>query len=262
MLEKLIIEEIGSKDMEVGLVVKDLREDGWTLQYNEENIFPSASIIKILIMVEAFQQIEEGKFTKDEKILVEDKDKVEFSIISELKEGEYTLIDLITWMIIVSDNTATNVLIDLLGYENINNMAKSLGCKNTLLQRKMMDFNKIKLGKENLTTPLDMGLILDKIYHGEILSEDSCSSMLNILRRQRVKDRLLRYIVRDEALANKTGELEGINHDIGIFFLENVDYLIGVFTKGGEGPQDRKRTIGKISKLVYNHYRGDIFENR
>ncbi len=75
-------------------------------------------------------------------------------------------------MIIISDNTATNALIELLGYEEINKMAEFLNCKNTVLQRKMMDFEAAKLGKENLTTPMDMALIMEKIYNKSILSEN------------------------------------------------------------------------------------------
>lgn len=262
MLEKLILEEIESTEEEVSVVIKNLKENKWIFKYNEEKVLPSASTIKILIMIEAFHRIQLGEYKIDEKIIVDKKDRVDFSIISELEEDKYSLIDLITWMIIISDNTATNALIELLGYEEINKMAEFLNCKNTVLQRKMMDFEAAKLGKENLTTPMDMALIMEKIYNKSILSEKSCEMMLDILKRQRHRDKLPRYIVDDVILANKTGELTGINHDIGIFYLENLDYLIGVFTTDGKDDNVGKKTIGKISKLVYDNFRGDIFENR
>ncbi len=158
-------------------------------------------------------------------------------------------------MIIISDNTATNVLIDLLGYEEINKMAELLNCKNTVLQRKMMDFEAVKLGKENLTTALDMALIMEAIYNKTILSEKSCNMMIDILKRQRHRDKLPRYIVDDVALANKTGELDGINHDIGIFYLRNLDYLIGGYLPLMEKMiYQGKKTIGRISETVYKYF--------
>ena len=253
MLEKLILKEIKSTEEEVSVVVKNLSKNQWIFKYNEEKVLPSASTIKILIMVEAFRRIELGEFKVDEKIKVSNRDKVDFSIITELDKDEYKLIDLIIWMIIISDNTATNVLIDLLGYEKINKMAGDLNCKDTILQRKMMDFQAVKLGKENLTTALDMAIIMEKIYNKSILSKKSCEIMIDILKRQRHRDKLPRYIVEDVVLANKTGELTGANHDIGIFYLENLDYLIGVFTTDAKDDISGKRTIGKISKLVYSN---------
>lgn len=253
MLEELILKEIKSTEEEVSVVVKNLSENKWIFKYNEEKVLPSASTIKILIMVEAFRRIELGEFKVDEKIKIDKRDIVDFSIISELGKDEYSFIDLIIWMIIISDNTATNVLIENLGYEKINKMAEDLNCQNTILQRKMMDFEAVKLGKENLTTPMDMAIIMEKIYSKSILSEKSCKMMIDILKRQRHKDKLPRYIVEDVVLANKTGELTGINHDIGIFYLQNLDYLIGVFTTDAKDDISGKRTIGKISKLVYSN---------
>ncbi|NMA87485.1 MAG: serine hydrolase [Tissierellia bacterium] len=254
MLEEIILREIESTEEEVSVVLKSLSKNQWIFKHNEEKVLPSASTIKILIMVEAFRRIELGEHRIDEKIKVAERDKVDFSIITELDKDEYKLIDLIIWMIIISDNTATNVLIDLLGYEEINKMAELLNCKNTVLQRKMMDFEAVKLGKENLTTALDMALIMEAIYNKTILSEKSCNMMIDILKRQRHRDKLPRYIVDDVALANKTGELDGINHDIGIFYLRNLDYLIGVFTTDGKDDISGKKTIGRISETVYKYF--------
>lgn len=254
MLEEIILKEIKSTEGEVSVVVKNLSENKWIFKYNEEKVLPSASTIKILIMVEAFRRIGLGEYRVDEKIKVDKRNRVDFSIISELDKDEYSLMDLIIWMIIISDNTATNVLIDLLGYEEINKMGELLNCKATVLQRKMMDLEAVKLGKENLTTALDMALIMEAIYNKTILSEKSCNMMIEILKRQRHRDKLARYIVDDVILANKTGELDGINHDIGIFYLRDLAYLIGVFTTDGKDDTVGKKTIGKISESVYKYF--------
>lgn len=253
MINEIILREINSVEEKVSIVIKDLTRDQWIFKYDENRVFPSASIIKILIMAEALNQVERGEYFLDQKIKIKETDRVEYSLITELRLEEYSFIDLITLMIILSDNTATNVLIDLLGFEEINQMAMELNLKDTVLKRKMMDFNAAKEGKENLTSPIDMAILMEKIYKGSIINPKSCEIMIEILSKQKHKDRLQRYILDEIAIAHKTGELSGLNHDIGVFYLENIDYLIGIFTTNGKDDLDGKRTIGRISKLVYDY---------
>lgn len=253
MINEIILKEVNLAEEKVSIIIKDLTRDQWILKYDENRVFPSASIIKILIMVEAFNQVEKGKYFLEQKIKIKETDKVEYSIITDLTLDEYSFIDLITLMIILSDNTATNVLIDLLGFEEINQMAKELNLKDTVLKRKMMDFKAAKEGKENLITALDMAILMENIYKGSILSPKNCEIMVKILSKQKHRDKLPRYISDNALIAHKTGELSRLNHDIGIFYLENIDYLIGIFTTDGKNDLDGKRTIGKISKLVYDY---------
>lgn len=253
MINEIILKEVNLAEEKVSIIIKDLTRDQWILKYDENRVFPSASIIKILIMVEAFNQVEKGKYFLEQKIKIKETDKVEYSIITDLTLDEYSFIDLITLMIILSDNTATNVLIDLLGFEEINQMAKELNLKDTVLKRKMMDFKAAKEGKENLITALDMAILMENIYKGSILIPKNCEIMVKILSKQKHRDKLPRYISDNALIAHKTGELSRLNHDIGIFYLENIDYLIGIFTTDGKNDLDGKRTIGKISKLVYDY---------
>lgn len=254
MIKDIVMEELKSVEEKVSVVIKDLTNNQWLLKHDENRVFPSASLIKILIMVEALERVEKGEYRLEEKIKVREIDRVKYSIISELTLEEYTLIDLITLMIILSDNTATNVLIELLGYEKINQMAEKIGCNNTVLRRKMMDFESAKQGRENLTSPMDMAILLEKIYNKSIVSPKMCELMIDILRRQKHRDMLPRYILDEVTIAHKTGELSGLNHDIGIFYLRNINYLIGIFTTEGRDDLEGKRTIGKISKIVYDSF--------
>lgn len=253
MIKEIIMKEIDSAEEKISIVIKDLSLDQWVLKHDENRVFPSASIIKILIMVESFNQVEKGKYLLDEKIRIKETDKVEYSLITELRLEEYSFMDLITLMIILSDNTATNVLIDLLGFEQINQMANELNLKDTVLKRKMMDFKAAKEGRENLISAIDMAILMEKIYKRSIISPKSCEIMIEVLSKQMHRDKLPRYILDEVVIAHKTGELSGLNHDIGIFYLESIDYLIGIFTTDGRNDLDGKRTIGKISKLVYDY---------
>ena len=247
------MEELKLAEEKVSIIIKDLTNDQWILKYDENRTFPSASIIKILIMAEALERVEKGEFDLEQKIKVRECDRVEYSLVSELKLEEYPLIDLITLMIILSDNTATNILIELLGYERINEMAKKIGCNDTILRRKMMDFEAAKEGRENMTSPMDIAILMEKIYNKAIISPEMCELMIHILSRQKHRNMLPRYILDEVVIAHKTGELSGLNHDIGIFYLENIHYLIGIFTTDGKDDLVGKRTIGKISKLVYDN---------
>lgn len=252
MLEEKILEIIGDRADQVSVIVKDLKSDKWILKINENKIFQSASVIKIPIMVEALRQIEEGKYSLDKKITIDNKDKVDFSIITELDVEEYSILDLITLMIITSDNTATNVLIDIVGYDNINNLMANLGLKDSKLSRKMMDFQGIKEGRKNLTTTADMANILEALYNTTFLNSQHSKLALNIMKRQTHRDLIPRHLDEDIVIAHKTGSLDGLNHDIGIVFSKKTDYIIGVFTEKGKTNLINKELIGEISKLVYN----------
>ncbi|OZV10611.1 hypothetical protein CIW83_19285 [Tissierella sp. P1] len=253
MIKEIVMEELKLAEEKVSIIIKDLTNDQWILKYDENRTFPSASIIKILIMAEALERVEKGEFDLEQKIKVRECDRVEYSLVSELKLEEYPLIDLITLMIILSDNTATNILIELLGYERINEMAKKIGCNDTILRRKMMDFEAAKEGRENMTSPMDIAILMEKIYNKSIISPEMCELMIHILSRQKHRNMLPRYILDEVVIAHKTGELSGLNHDIGIFYLENIHYLIGIFTTDGKDDLVGKGTIGKISKLVYDN---------
>lgn len=254
MLRETVLNELQGVEADVSIVLKDLTRDKWVLKYKENKSFPSASTIKILIMIEALNQVKEGRFKLDQEIKVRESDKVDFSIISDLKIDTYTYMDLITLMIIVSDNTATNILIDLLGYEKINGMGDSLGLNSTILKRKMMDFEAIKEGRQNETSAIDMAIIMNKMYSKSILNEEMCEIMIDTLKRQKHKDKLTRYIPEGIDIAHKSGELQGLNHDIGIFYLEDIHYILGIFVTEAHSNLDAKRIIGKVSKIVYDYY--------
>ena len=254
LLKDKVLELIGDRKEDIGVVVKDLDKDKWILQLNEEKLFQSASTIKIPIMIEMLRQVESGRYSLDQMIKIDERYKVPFSIISELTVSEYSILDLITLMIIISDNTATNVLMDLVGYYNVNNLMESFNLPDTKLNRKMMDFDAIKEGRRNTTRPIDMGIIMEKIYKTEILNTKHSSLAIDIMKRQLHKDTIGRYLEKDFIIANKTGELDGLNHDIGIVYSQKSIYLIGVFTENGESNLTNKRLIGNISKSVFEYF--------
>ena len=254
MLKDEIIKSFQGTKGNVSIVLKDLGKKEMIFELDSLRVVPSASTIKILIMIEALKQEMEGKLSLDEVIFVKPGERVDFSIISELDVYNYTIRDLITLMIIISDNTATNVLIDILGYENINNEAETMNLKGTALKRKMMDFEAAIQGRQNVTTAWDMAYMMEALYRGTILDRSMCDLAINILKRQKHNDMITRYIADEIVVAHKSGDLQNLNHDIGIFYLPNATYLLGIFVTGAESNMVSKHIIGKVSEIVYKHF--------
>ncbi|CAI3548730.1 MULTISPECIES: serine hydrolase [Clostridium] len=255
MLTNRINHIIKNSSADIAVLVKDLKEDKVIFKYNEDKKYVSASVIKVPIMIEALSRVDLGEINLDDKFNIGDDNKVDFSVITEQDLKECTFEELIEWMIISSDNTATNVLIDILGLENINDRIKKLNMKNTLLERKMMDFKAIEYGRNNYTSLNDMLIAMEGLYRGVLISSEMSLKAIDILKNQRDNFMLKRYIRDNVTLANKTGELDKLNNDVGIFYTKNHNYFIGIFVYDVKKNKDAYEIIGKISKEVYDYYK-------
>lgn len=251
-MEKIIEEALANMEGHFSIILKDLQKGRLLYARDADRVVPSASVIKVLILAEAFRQVMSGRLNLYQKLCVSDEDRVEFSLISEMDMNLYSLNDLLILMMTISDNTATNVLIDLLGMDNINDMAVGIGLKDTALKRKMMDFEAAKAGRQNVTSPQDMLCLFEKLYHEEILTPEYCRRMLNIMSIMIEKDLMTRYLPSDIRVAHKTGELDNLNHDIGIVFLENKTYLLGIFATDLQDNIVGREHIARLSRVIYD----------
>lgn len=255
MLE-LINQSIDHKKIRYALSVKDMKT-GEVYNHNENIMIPSASTIKILIMAEAFNQVKKELLTLEQRISVKKEDKVPFSILSMLETGNtYSLRDVIILMIVQSDNTATNILIDLLGTDNINRLIKEINLKNTILQRKMMDFSARKLGRDNFTSSGDMASLMEMIYKGELVDRESCEKMIEIMKLQLDRTMIYSEIPDDVVTAHKTGELDNLDHEVGIFYTKEKDYIFAMLTYEAESNNYARKTVGTAAKIVYDYLNG------
>ena len=213
----------------------------------------SASMIKLLILAELMKKISENKFSLSDTIMIADSMKTGGDgVLKELNTGHhFTLKELATLMIIVSDNQATNILIDFLGMENINQLGKELRLKKTFLGRKMMDIEARKKGYDNYTCADDISSLLKLIYQEKLINKEASQLMLDILLRQQQGERLQRYLPSDIKIAHKCGDLDNLENDGGIIWLGDRAYILVVLTNGMPNLQC-KQTIGKISKFVYD----------
>jgi len=264
-----IFEILGSLEGKVSLYAEDL-DSGETLVICPEEIHVACSLIKIPILALLLKDGEEGKVDIEAKIQIPEERRVGGTgMICHLSEGlELSWKDIMKLMIAVSDNTATNAIIDLLGMERINAFFGDIGLFSTELQRKMMDLDAVKAGRNNYTTAADMGKVLKMAASGTLVSRRASETVLEIMSRQFYTNKLPAmlpavpsYASAAEkknpptgmvAVANKTGDLPKTQHDVGYFVLPGGrKYIIAMLTSNLSSDQEGISCIGKVSKAVY-----------
>jgi beta-lactamase class A len=247
-LEAQIQEVDQHLDGVMGVAIEDLNT-GEHFLMNEDEVFAQASSIKITVLANLFLQAQQGKLKLTDLYTVQSSDLVQDSdIMNGLTPGvtRITLRDLATMMVAVSDNSATNVLIDRVGMQNVNAMLDSLALTHTRLRRKMMDLHAAKEGRENISTPREMMTLLDAIYHGKVLNKESTADFFKMLSTN--KDSWIpRDLPADLKIANKPGSLEAVRNDSGIVFVEGRPYVICVVTSFLRNERDGEEAISKIS---------------
>ncbi len=216
-----MIDTIASLPGNIGFYYKNL-VTGKTVSYQPDAQLKAASVIKLPMMIEAFRQFEAGMLSPDDPATVRREDKVPPSgVLTFLHDGlTVSVLDLVTLMIIVSDNTATNILMDILGIENVNNTLASLGAQTTRLRRKMYDREGAARGLQNHIAAGEIGMLLEKLYLGQAVSPESDAQMIDILKAQQVNGKIPARFCETIDIAHKTGEDSGITHDVGIVYAE------------------------------------------
>jgi beta-lactamase class A len=254
-LEASIAEVDRNLDGVLGVAIEDLTT-GQKYLLHENEVFPQASSIKIAVLAELYHQAQQGKLKLTDLYTVQSSDLVPDSdIMGGLTPGvtRITLRDLATMMGAVSDNSATNVLIDRVGMENVNALMDSLGLSHTRLRRKMMDLKAASEGRENVATPAEMMSLLESLYRGKVLNKELTDDFFKMLSTHKSS-----FIPRDlpEGLkiANKPGELEGVRNDSGIVFVERHPYIICVMTTYLRRERDGEEAISKISLETYRMF--------
>ena len=221
----------------------------------------SASTIKVALLCCALQDVMEGNLSLEQFVPICDGDYCDDTQVFEptYRQDGASLWEMLYWVIVSSDNTATNGVISLLGYDHVNDYCRKMGLCQTSLQRKMLDFQAIWEGRNNYTSPVDLYRMFSVLYHGEILTQPLRDVALDFLSRCRHTDALQRYIPDPVVVAHKPGGLDHLNHDAGIFLLEDRPYYLGVFTWDGpalDGEPQQNRLIGKLSRMVYDAVKG------
>jgi beta-lactamase class A len=254
-LESSIAEVDHNLDGVLGVAVLDLSSGRKFLLHGDE-VFPQASSIKIAVLAELYRQAQAGKLKLSDLYTMQASDLVPDSdIMGGLTPGvtRVTLRDLATMMVAVSDNSATNVLIERVGMDNINALMDSLGLTRTRLRRKMMDLRAAGEGRENVSTPAEMMALLENLYRGKVLNREMTDDFFKMLSTHK-ESSIPRDLPDGLKIANKPGALEGVRNDSGVVFVENHPYVICVMTTYLRHERDGEEAISRISAAAYRMF--------
>ena len=240
------LQEISSRvDGVVGYTVVDLTS-GDRIMHLSREVFPTASTIKIAIVYELFKQVEEGKIRlADTMTLDRGKAVGGTGVLVHMGTPTLSILDYATLMVTLSDNTATNVLIDRLGMENIARRMQGLGLNATKLRRHMMDLVAARRGDENVSTPDEIARLL------EIVSKNN--EAVQLLEKPKAS-RLRLGLPDGVATADKPGELDGVRVDAGIGFAKNRPYVFAVMTTYLKDEAEGERAITEMSRAAYDYF--------
>lgn len=237
----------------MGYAVVDL-VSGDRIERLPSGVFATASTIKLAILYELFKQADEGKLSLDAVRPLDRKQVVGGSgVLAELAAPAMPLRDYATLMVVLSDNTATNVLIDAVGMANVTSRMAALGLPETRLRRKMIDLGAALRGDENVSTPAELARLLEIIYRGEGLKKESQEGLLAILKKSKATS-LRRGVPSAVAVANKPGTLDGVEVDAGIVYVERRPYILAVMTTYLSDNAAGEAAITSASRAAFEYF--------
>ncbi len=243
----------------VALYARNLKT-GETVQIDPDHPVKTASVIKLAILVEAFNEIKAGKRSLADKITMRKEDQVLGSGVLAFFDTPMTLTfkDTLTQMIIESDNTATNLTIDFLGRKAVNDNIAAMGLKNTYLYKKIgrpaepgvpPDQKQFGIGK---TTAREMAAVMEHIERCDLKDAKLCQAMLYMLRNQQYRNCIPHYLESQDTseelslIANKTGSLDEVRNDVGIVYSKTGPIIISAFTYDNQDQSWNAENAGEM----------------
>ncbi|HLW79699.1 MAG TPA: serine hydrolase [Terriglobia bacterium] len=240
-----------------GYAIRDLTT-GESFEHNADLVFPTASSIKLAVLLELMRQDQEGKLSLAEKHTVRHRDLPPGDvdpILHMLGDGTATmsLRDVATFMVVLSDNGATNILIDRVGMENVNTAMARLGLAQTHLRRRMIDIEAARHGNENVSTPRELASLLEKVKSGQALDPAHTQDYLDLigLPKDSLFNKALAPAVRIE---DKPGALDAVRCDAGIIEIAGHPFVMCVMTSYLKSNDEGERAVEQIARLAYDYF--------
>lgn len=244
-LEQIVNDSIKDEDGTYAVVVKNLKT-GENYSLNETRKFDSASLYKLWTMGTVYQQIEDGKLTKDKPLSmsIEELNRI-FDLGEDAEQTEGTISrtvgEAVEQMITISHNYSAL----LLTYT-----VKNASVKKFLLDNHLTASN---TGSPPRTTAKDTADYYEKLYKSELVSESASKDMLEVLKRQQLNDRIPKYLPEKTVVAHKTGELGAVKHDAGIVFSPNGDYIL-VLLSETSSQANAAEVEAKLSQKIWEYF--------
>jgi len=262
-IENAINELIEKQPAEIAVA---LQTKDFYVGINDTVVMHAASTMKVPVMIEIFRQIEAGKFALQDSLVVRNEFKsiidgspYQMDINEDSGDRFYALIgqkasieNLVFDMITFSGNLTTNILIDFVGAQNVQNTVQNLGVRDLLVLRGVEDIKAFRAGKNNTTTARALTDLFQAILTGQAANQPSTAKMIEILLAQSFRDKIPATLPEDAKVAHKTGSITAISHDAGIIYPPDHDpYVLTVLTRDFEDPEAAKACIADISAMVY-----------
>ena len=246
---------VASSPSITGMMAVDLIS-GESISINENLIFTQASAIKIPILMEVYKQAYEKKFAlSDIRPVLPSNTVAGSGILNAMVDPvNLSIRNLCVLMIGLSDNSATNTLIELVGMKNVNNTMISLGFSNTKLQRKMIDQPASLRNEENLSTPAEAVGIMKLLYDGKFIDRTTSEEILSILKKNPIENsKIANGIPGNVKLAFKPGGMGGVSTEWAIVYLSNRPYAITIMEnyKIASTPSG---FISTLSKRIFDYF--------
>ncbi|HBW21818.1 MAG TPA: hypothetical protein DEF68_00385 [Elusimicrobia bacterium] len=242
----------------VGIYIKDLNSDKvW--EYNPDRLFPSASLIKVPIMIAVCDKIKRGELSLDTQIKLTRRDRAGGSgSLKWVREGtSLSVMEIIYKMITESDNTATRMLLDYAGMDYFQRAFEQMGLVYTKIYPEGFSLTSGWVARENYTTAREMAGLMERIYKGEVVDRNLSEFMLEVLKHNKSRSRLRKGLPLGWEIGHKTGLLRRSCHDVGVVFSPRGDYLISVLTSEVPNYSSAKGFISSVAKLTYKYYKID-----
>ncbi len=232
-----------------GIIIKCPSSDN-LFKHNKDEVFSAASLIKLPMMYTAYKLAELGEIDLEttlvasEDVVVPGTGHIRHTGIGK----EYTIDQLIYLMITASDNTATNMLIDFLTYDRINELSRKIGMRSTIIARKMQDFEALKRGIDNLISPSDAAIIYGKFLDSQEFTSKTRQKILKTLADQERNNKIPKLLPDSIIVMHKTGELPNVEHDAGIVEKEGKYLILVIMTSELENNEDGINFISTFAK--------------
>lgn len=242
----------------VAIHLRDMRT-GRSWAYHEDDLFPSASLVKVPVMVAVFSRIQEGRLSLRETLVLRRRHRSGGSGSLKWRPdgARLTVRDLLQFMISESDNTATALLMEAVGLGYIQDQLPKMGLVYTGIYQEGMSIKSGRVRHENYTTAREMNMLMEKIYKGELVSPEASRLMLDVLKhRKAVASRLAKTLPRGWEIAHKTGLLRQACHDSAVIFTPRGDFAITVLTGQNGSYKTAKDFISRLGRIAYVHYGG------
>src|SRR5262245_44032176 len=252
----------------VAIAVKHLGT-GESWYVNADEAMPTASLIKLPVMIEVYQQAGEGKVRLKDLVTLHDSDKVPGSgiLTDHFSDGAtFPLLDCVRLMIAFSDNTATNLVLDKIGIDSTNKRMEAWGWEETKINAKVFKGSTTSVAPERTkkfglgsTTAREMSEIIEKLNGGKLVSPDACKEMIEHLKKCDDNDKMPRFLPAKTVVAHKTGSVSDARTDGGLIYLPGGPVVVVVLTSNNEDKSWQPDNAGnllcaRVAKEVFEHF--------